>query len=86
MKPGAGMGPGRGAPGPDEAHPDVGTRRPRCEQHFDAFDADQDGKLTKEEFAARPHVHGDADTLFGERDLNDDTILTRTEFCSAWRR
>jgi Ca2+-binding EF-hand superfamily protein len=75
------MGRGRG-----RTHADVAPKGPRCEQHFDAFDADQDGKLTREEFAARPHVHGDADALFAERDLNQDAILTREEFCSAWRR
>jgi Ca2+-binding EF-hand superfamily protein len=57
----------------------------RCEQHFDAFDADRDGKLTRDEFAAWPHVHGDADMLYGERDLDQDGAVTRDEFCARWR-
>jgi Ca2+-binding EF-hand superfamily protein len=57
----------------------------RCEQHFDAFDADRDDKLTREEFGAWPHVHGDAEMLFGERDLDRDGSVTRDEFCTRWR-
>jgi Ca2+-binding EF-hand superfamily protein len=56
----------------------------RCEQHFDAFDADHDAKLTKEEFKAWPHARGDADALFSERDLDHDGTIARAEFCSAW--
>jgi Ca2+-binding EF-hand superfamily protein len=56
----------------------------RCEQHFGSFDADQNEKLTKDEFAAWPHSRGDAATLFDERDLDHDGTLTRTEFCSPW--
>jgi Ca2+-binding EF-hand superfamily protein len=57
----------------------------RCEQHFDAFDADRDGNLTKAEFVAWPHIHGDADMLFSERDLDQDESITRDEFCAPWR-
>lgn len=55
----------------------------RCEQHFDAFDVNRDGKLTKDEFAAWPHVRGDAETLFDERDSNHDGSVTSAEFCST---
>ena len=55
----------------------------RCEQHFDAFDVNRDGKLTKDEFAAWPHVRGDATTLFDERDQNHDGTITSAEFCST---
>lgn len=55
----------------------------RCEQHFDVFDVNRDGKLTKDEFAARPHVRGDAETLFDERDRNHDGTVTSAEFCST---
>jgi Ca2+-binding EF-hand superfamily protein len=58
----------------------------RCEGHFDAFDADHDEKLSKDEFAAWPHARGDADTLFAERDLDHDGTITRNEFCSVWNR
>jgi Ca2+-binding EF-hand superfamily protein len=56
----------------------------RCEQHFDAFDADHDGNLTKAEFAAWPHVHGDPDVIFDERDRDRDGAITRAEFCAGW--
>jgi len=54
----------------------------RCEQHFDAFDVNRDGKLTNDEFAAWPHMRGDAETLFEERDSNHDGTITLAEFCS----
>jgi len=56
-----------------------------CDEHFDAFDADHDGKLTREEFSAWPHHRGDADTLFDERDVNRDGTIARGEFCAAWK-
>lgn len=56
-----------------------------CEQHFDVFDADRDGKVSKDEFGAWPHARGDAETLFEERDTDRDGTLTREEFCSVWR-
>jgi Ca2+-binding EF-hand superfamily protein len=77
-KGGMGRGPmhQRGAGGPKMG--------PHCEQHFDAFDANRDGSLTREEFAAWPHVHGDPDLIFGERDGDRNGTLTRSEFCSGW--
>jgi Ca2+-binding EF-hand superfamily protein len=90
--PGAGQGMGPDGMGPRHRMPMRQHRAPgpmdrgaRCEGHFDTFDADHDGKLTKDEFAAWPHRHGDSDTLFGERDLDHDGTITRDEFCSAWR-
>ncbi|HVY31974.1 MAG TPA: EF-hand domain-containing protein [Polyangiaceae bacterium] len=90
--PGPGQGMGPGAAGPRSGAPMRHHRAPgpmmgaRCEGHFDAFDADHDGKLSPDEFAAWPHAHGDADTLFAERDLDHDGTITREEFCSAWKR
>jgi Ca2+-binding EF-hand superfamily protein len=79
----ADAGPGRGrGMRRDRASNFAGSAR--CEQHFDAFDADRDEKLTKDEFAAWPHVHGDADMLFSERDRDQDGIVTRDEFCVRW--
>lgn len=82
---GPGMGPRRGMPMQQHGATGPMDRGARCEGHFDAFDADHDGKLTKDEFAAWPHPHGDADMLFGERDLDHDGTITRDEFCLAWR-
>ena len=55
----------------------------RCEHHFDAFDVNRDGKLTNDEFAAWPHVRGDAETLFDERDRDQDGTVTSAEFCAT---
>jgi Ca2+-binding EF-hand superfamily protein len=57
----------------------------RCDQHFDAFDADRDGKITKQEFSSWPHAWGDADTLFQERDADQDGTITKDELCSGQR-
>lgn len=54
----------------------------RCEQHFDNFDENRDGTLTKDEFTAWPHARGDAEMLFDERDRNHDGTVTSAEFCS----
>jgi Ca2+-binding EF-hand superfamily protein len=83
---GAGTGPKGAMAGGRMQHRGPGGPRmgPRCDQHFDAFDTNRDGSLTKEEFAAWPHVHGDSDVLFDERDGDRDATLTRTEFCSRW--
>ncbi|HMA91918.1 MAG TPA: EF-hand domain-containing protein [Polyangiaceae bacterium] len=77
----AGMGPGSGNA--------MGHRRMggpmmgmRCEQHFEAFDVNRDGKLTKDEFITWPHLRGDAETIFGERDRNHDGSITSDEFCA----
>jgi Ca2+-binding EF-hand superfamily protein len=78
---GAGMGHGRGR-GMGLGRPGMPMMGARCEQHFEAFDADHDGKLTRDEFAAWPHVRGDADTLFAERDRDHDGSITRAEFCA----
>jgi Ca2+-binding EF-hand superfamily protein len=56
-----------------------------CEQNFETFDADGDGKLTASEFAAWPHARGDAQALFEARDADGDGILTVSEFCGQWR-
>jgi Ca2+-binding EF-hand superfamily protein len=78
---GAGMGPGR-ANGMGHRRAGGPMMGMRCVQHFDAFDADHNGKLTKDEFAAWPHVRGDAETLFVERDRDHDGVITLDEFCS----
>jgi hypothetical protein len=84
--PGAGQGMGLGRSKPVRHHREPGAMiGARCEQHFTAFDADRDGRLTRQEFSAWPHAHGDADTLFAERDLDHDGTIEHGEFCSAWR-
>ena len=90
MGPGSGMGPGgHMGPGSGMGMGPKGRGRPmgpmkgmRCEQHFDAFDADGDGALTKEEFTSFPHAAGDPESLFAERDGDGDGRLTREEFCA----
>ena len=72
MGPGAGMGPGMGRGGA------------RCEVHFGRFDSNADGNVSEEEFAAAPHAHGDAHSLFAARDQNHDGLLAKTEFCAPW--
>jgi Ca2+-binding EF-hand superfamily protein len=57
----------------------------RCEQHFAAFDRDSNGKVTKEEFLSWPHPRGDAEDIFGERDLDHDGLITLAEFCVPWK-
>lgn len=85
-----GPGAGQGMSGPRHGSQMRDHRAPRgmmgarCEQHFDAFDADHDGKLTEGEFRAWPHARGDADVLFGERDVDHDGTISRGEFCSGW--
>lgn len=59
--------------------------RPGCRAQFHRFDDDDDGRVSREEFGARPHAHGDADTLFANRDSDGDGTLTEGEFCSGWR-
>jgi Ca2+-binding EF-hand superfamily protein len=56
-----------------------------CEQNFETFDADRDGKLTASELAAWPHARGDAQSLFEARDADGDGTLTVREFCAKWR-
>jgi Ca2+-binding EF-hand superfamily protein len=87
---GAGTGAGPGMMGPRRGHQMRQHREPgtmmgaRCEQHFETFDADHDGKLTRDEFGAWPHAHGDANMLFDERDLDHNGTVESGEFCSAW--
>jgi Ca2+-binding EF-hand superfamily protein len=90
--PGPGVGPGRGmgkGAGRGEGRGRRHTRQPMggmgCEQHFAAFDSDDNGKVTKDEFLAWPHARGDAETIFAERDLDHDGSITRAEFCSPWK-
>jgi Ca2+-binding EF-hand superfamily protein len=91
-RPAAAMRPG--VRGPDARWRAGAVRRQRagrpmmgmgCERNFETFDADGDGKLTAEEFAAWPHARGDAKSLFEARDSDGDGSLTREEFCSVWR-
>jgi Ca2+-binding EF-hand superfamily protein len=77
-----GMGPGSGMMRGQRMQQPLGMG---CQRNFDAFDANRDGKLSAEEFAAWPHVRGDAQSLFAARDTDGDGIVTQTEFCSGWR-
>jgi Ca2+-binding EF-hand superfamily protein len=73
---------------PPELSPAAAPRtppRPGCTRHFEAFDADADGRVSRVEFFSQPHARGDARTLFDARDRNDDGYLTRNELCSGWR-
>lgn len=63
--------------------PAVGPAGPRCAARFKMFDADSDGRVSKAEFAAHPHPHGDAEQIFTARDANQDGFLTPEEFCSG---
>jgi Ca2+-binding EF-hand superfamily protein len=83
---GRGMGPRPGGPSEGPYCSMGGAMRgTNCDTHFDAFDADGDGKLTREEFAACPQVRGDAEARFSERDRGKDGSVTRDEFCAPWR-
>lgn len=77
---GPAMTPAAGTP---QGSPRAG--RPGCRAQFEKFDDDDDGRVSREEFEARPHAHGDPATLFGSRDSDRDGALTEAEFCSGWR-
>lgn len=53
-----------------------------CQQRFDEFDANKDGKVTREEFLAVPHHRGNAEQNFKGMDTNGDGLLTKDEFCT----
>ena len=58
--------------------------RPGCAQNFAAFDADADGRVSREEFLARPHAVPEPESTFTARDGDGDGGLTSNEFCSGW--
>jgi Ca2+-binding EF-hand superfamily protein len=58
----------------------------RCLENFRAFDDDGDGRVSQDEFYARPHADPDPAAVFRSRDRNADAALTEEEFCSGWHR
>lgn len=83
---GDGMGPRAGqGPGWGRRRLQQPLRGAPCERHFAGFDADGDGKVTRDEFLAWPHPRGDAETIFGERDRDHDGVITQSELCDRWQ-
>jgi Ca2+-binding EF-hand superfamily protein len=72
------------APAPASAPSAPASARPGCAQNFAAFDANADGRLSREEFLARPHALPNPEGIFGARDADTDGALTSAEFCSGW--
>lgn len=69
-----------------EFTPAAGTSQPpamRCAQNFRVFDANHDGRVSKPEFLAHPHLRANAEQIFAARDSNGDGFLTEAEFCSG---
>lgn len=60
-----------------------GTPMMGCQGRFDTLDANHDGKVSLEEFAAVPHPRGNADQMFKGMDGNGDGALTKDEFCAG---
>jgi hypothetical protein len=63
---------------------EAGARR-GCSENFRAFDDDEDGRVSLDEFNARPHVHPDPAGVFRQRDGDHDGSLSDNEFCRDWR-
>jgi Ca2+-binding EF-hand superfamily protein len=57
-----------------------------CTQHFKAFDKDNSGDVSKEEFLSVGHRVATPGSMFEARDENGDGKLTEAEFCAAWGR
>jgi Ca2+-binding EF-hand superfamily protein len=55
-----------------------------CSDHYAAYDTNSDGSVTIEEFSAWPHIQGDSRLIFAARDRNNNGVISRAEFCSAW--
>ncbi len=62
---------------------ETGKPAMQCEKNFDTMDADHDGLVTKDEFAAFEHKRKNADEIFKARDADHDGKLTKEEFCTG---
>jgi len=74
------------SPGPASASGSTHSTpgRSGCAQNFAGFDADADGRVSREEFLARPHALPEPEGVFVERDGDADGALALTEFCASW--
>ncbi|MET0595951.1 MAG: EF-hand domain-containing protein [Polyangiaceae bacterium] len=62
-----------------------GGPRRGCSENFRAFDDDDDGRVSLDEFNARPHIHADWSRVFRTRDRDRDGSLSENELCDEWR-
>jgi hypothetical protein len=60
-----------------------GTPMMGCQERFDTLDANHDGKVSQEEFAAIPHYRGNAEQMFKNMDRDGDGVLSKDEFCAG---
>lgn len=67
------------------AQSDQSAPKMQCRDRFKAMDANDDGKITKEEFTSGPHkgVGGKAlEESFKAADADGDGVLSEDEFCA----
>ncbi len=58
----------------------------RCEDNFAKMDTDKDGQVSLKEFLAAKHQRGNTEALFKAKDKNNDSFLSKDEFCSTGRK